>query len=65
MHVTDAGFPWVPERAQLAEDPERRRTWMESLPPLVLPATHKLNNRRPLRTLLLPSSLSVSPGHVA
>ena len=48
MHVTDAGFPWVPECAQLAEDPERRRTWMESLPPLVLPASHKLNNLRVL-----------------
>ncbi|KAI0722349.1 RNI-like protein [Cerioporus squamosus] len=47
MHITDAGFPWVPERAAL-EDTDRRRTWTESLPPLILPATHKLNNLRVL-----------------
>ncbi|RPD66849.1 RNI-like protein [Lentinus tigrinus ALCF2SS1-7] len=49
MHITDSGFPWVPERTQLeAEDADKRRTWMESLPPLILPATHKLNNLRVL-----------------
>ncbi|KAL1940001.1 hypothetical protein VTO73DRAFT_9336 [Trametes versicolor] len=49
VHVTDSGFPWVPEREQLRslEDQEaaadKPRTWLESLPPLVLPGTHKLN----------------------
>ncbi len=47
MHITDAGFPWVPERAAL-EDADRRRTYMEGLPPLILPGTHKLNNLRVL-----------------
>ncbi len=56
VQVTDSGFPWVPEREQLRpmEDREaasgnlKPRTWLESLPPLVLPGTHKLNALRVL-----------------
>ncbi|KAI0722635.1 RNI-like protein [Earliella scabrosa] len=45
-NVTDAGFPWVPACAELPasqEREDRRRTWMETLPPLVLPGTHTLD----------------------
>ncbi|KAI0751109.1 RNI-like protein [Daedaleopsis nitida] len=45
MHITDGGFPWVPG---LQANQERRRTWMESLPPLVLPGTHQLDKLRVL-----------------
>lgn len=51
MNLTDAGFPWVPESTQLQTNQERddrRRTWMENLPPLVLPGTHTLDNLRVL-----------------
>lgn len=58
LQVTDSAFPWVPERERLEREGEpaptvmedasgsatqRRRTWLESLPPLVLPAMHRLN----------------------
>ncbi|KAI0774587.1 RNI-like protein [Fomes fomentarius] len=49
MNITDAGFPWVPGTTQLQTNQERddrRRTWMENLPPLVLPGTHTLDNLR-------------------
>ncbi|OSD04517.1 RNI-like protein [Trametes coccinea BRFM310] len=50
MHVADEGFPWVPDEPQggvgAAGPPTparpKTKTWLESLPPLVLPATHKL-----------------------
>ncbi|KAI0638509.1 RNI-like protein [Trametes polyzona] len=59
LQLTDSGFPWVPEREQLRsmeEDatnasehtPSKPRTWLENLPPLVLPNTHKLNELRVL-----------------
>lgn len=54
VQVTDSGFPWVPEREQLRSMEDREaasgkpRTWLESLPPLVLPGTHKLNELRML-----------------
>ncbi|CDO75894.1 hypothetical protein BN946_scf184523.g3 [Trametes cinnabarina] len=59
VQVTDEGFPWAPGRS--VEDERGRRegeeegagagrpkTWLESLPPLILPGTHKLNDLRVL-----------------
>ncbi|KAI0371546.1 RNI-like protein [Pilatotrama ljubarskyi] len=54
LHITNSAFPWVPEREQLRslealEGTSRpRATWLENLPPLVLPGTHKLNELRVL-----------------
>ncbi|TBU46010.1 RNI-like protein [Dichomitus squalens] len=52
-NVTDSGFPWVPARDALEVAREessggrgRHRSWMESLPPLVLPPLYKLHDLR-------------------
>ena len=50
-NVTDSGFPWVPGRERLEAAREEReggrhRSWMESLPPLVLPPIYLLNDLR-------------------
>lgn len=58
MHISDRGFPWVPAvldlpsaraRARgIKDENDRSRTWRESLPPLVLPTTHRLDGLRVL-----------------
>ncbi|KAI0650417.1 RNI-like protein [Trametes meyenii] len=57
LQVTDSGFPWVPEREKLrletsledeASAQPKFKTWLETLPPLVLPPTHRLNALRVL-----------------
>ncbi|KAI0776135.1 RNI-like protein [Trametes elegans] len=50
-HVTDSAFPWVPAREALRareSDSARPRTWLDDLPPLVLPPTHTLDALRVL-----------------
>ncbi|KAI0355377.1 RNI-like protein [Trametes cingulata] len=54
LHVTDSAFPWVPAREQLRSlealegTARARTTWLAHLPPLVLPAAHRLNALRVL-----------------
>ncbi|KAI1796074.1 RNI-like protein [Ganoderma leucocontextum] len=50
-NVTDSGFPWTPEHedleaAQGRQGRDRYRSWMESLPPLILPPIYKLSDLR-------------------
>ncbi len=52
-NVTDSGFPWTPTRDILevaqgtrSQDRDRYRSWMETLPPLVLPPIYKLGDLR-------------------
>ncbi|KAH9943157.1 RNI-like protein [Epithele typhae] len=51
LHLTDAGFPWVSERGDSQARPNsegRPRNWTDRLPPLTLPASHKMNELRVL-----------------